>query len=456
MPKTLVSIARNGSVSDEMREVAMREGLSVEKIRDRVASGRLVILRNTVHEGVRLTAVGEGVTTKVNVNIGTSGTVVDIEMEREKARIAVKYGSDAIMDLSIGGPLDEIRRIIMKESHPLPLGTVPSYQAWIEGVKKYNGISMPSDWFIKIVERHLRDGVDFMTIHATLTRELVEKVMKSERVMPIISRGGALIAAWMLENDEDNPFRKHWDYLLELFAEYDAVVSIGDALRPGTIADQHDAFQIAELVEAARLVRSAREKGIQVIVEGPGHMTLDQVVANVKLMKSLTDGAPYYVLGPLVTDIAMGYDHIAAAIGGALAAAAGADFLCYVTPAEHLSLPNPEQVKEGLIAAKIAAHAADIVKLGVKAVRRDIEVSMLRAELQWNSLFKLSFDPEKAKNIYSQFGVNTEACNMCGQYCACLIVNKYSANRPKPSLEALLKKFNDRSYETLLENFSVP
>ena len=436
----MVLIARSGSVTDEMREIARREGVSAEKLRDRIASGRVVLLRNTRRSGVRVAAVGEGLSTKVNVNIGTSGTVVDVDMEREKARIAVRYGADTVMDLSIGGPLDEIRRILIKESEPLPLGTVPTYQAWIEGVKRYGGVTMPSDWFIDVVEKHLRDGVDFMTIHAALTRDLVEKVVRSKRVMPIVSRGGALLAAWMLENQEENPYRKHWDYLLELFAEHDAVISIGDALRPGTIADQHNEFQVAELVEAARLVRSAREHGVQVIVEGPGHMTLDQVVADVKLMKSLTNGAPYYVLGPLVTDTAMGYDHIAAAIGGALAAAAGADFLCYLTPAEHLSLPSPEQVKEGLIAAKIAAHAADLVKLSPKAAKRDIELSILRAKLRWSEMFRYAFDEEKARKIYLQFGARTEACNMCGQYCACLILSKYTRKREEPSKEELIKR----------------
>lgn len=445
MAKTVVLVARSGSVTNEVREVARIEGVSPEKLRDRIASGRVVLLRNTRRYNVRVAAVGQGLSTKVNVNIGTSGTVIDLEMEKEKARIAVRYGADTVMDLSIGGPLDEIRRTLMKEVEPLPLGTVPTYQAWIEGVKRYNSVSMPSDWFIKIVEEHLRDGVDFMTIHAALSKELVEKVVRSKRVMPIISRGGALLAAWMLENKEENPYRQYWDYLLELFAEHDAVISIGDALRPGTIADQHDEFQVAELVEAARLVKSAREKGVQVIVEGPGHMTLDQVVADVRLMKRLTNGAPYYVLGPLVTDTAMGYDHIAAAIGGALAAAAGADFLCYLTPAEHLSLPSPEQVKEGLIAAKIAAHAADLVKLGPRAAKRDIELSLLRAKLRWSEMFRYAPDPEKAKKIYAQFGVGTEACNMCGQYCACLILSKYTSKRKEPDVKELLDRFTSEN-----------
>jgi len=432
--------ARSGSITEEIKEIAKIEGVAPEKLRTRIAEGRVVILRNLRRSDLKVVALGEGLSTKVNVNVGTSGTVIKPEMEREKARIAAEYGADAIMDLSIGGPLDEIRRMIMDAAPHLPLGTVPTYQAWIEGVKKY-GISMPDDWFLKVVEKQLKDGVDFMTIHAALTKDMAKRVVKSSRVMPIVSRGGAFLTAWMLENDEENPYRKHWDYLLELFAEYDAVISIGDALRPGAIADQHDEFQVGELIEAARLVRSARERGVQTIVEGPGHMTLDQVVADIKFMKSLTGGAPYYVLGPLVTDVAMGYDHIAAAIGGAIAAAAGADFLCYLTPAEHLSLPNPEQVKEGLIAAKIAAHAGDLVKLGSKAARKDLELSLFRAKLRWDKMFSYAFDPEKAKSIYAQFGLQTQACNMCGQYCACLILEKYFKGRKEPSIDDLVKRY---------------
>ncbi len=433
-------LARGGSVNEEIKRVAKIEGVSPEKLRERIADGRVVILRNIRKEKLKVVALGEGLSTKVNVNIGTSGTIIKPEMEIEKVKIAAKYGADAIMDLSIGGSIDKIREMVIEVAPNIPLGTVPTYQAWIEGVKRY-GISMPDDWFLDIIEKQLKDGVDFMTIHAALTKDMAKKVVKSSRVMPIVSRGGAFLTAWMLENDKENPYRKHWDYLLELFAEYDAVISIGDALRPGAIADQHDEFQVGELIEAARLVRSAREKGVQTIVEGPGHMVLDQVVADIKFMKSLTGGAPYYVLGPLVTDIAMGYDHIAAAIGGAIAAAAGADFLCYLTPAEHLSLPNPEQVKEGLIAAKIAAHAGDLVKLGSKAAKKDLELSLFRTKLMWGKMFSYALDPEKAKRIYAQFGAQTQACNMCGQYCACLILEKYSKGRKEPNLNELIGRY---------------
>lgn len=428
-----MNAAREGRITDEMRELAKLERLEPEKIRFLIAEGRVALLRNVRRSGrVRLVAVGEAMFSKVNANIGTSGTVVDVEAEREKARIAVKYGADTIMDLSMGGNLDEIRSMIMKEAEPLPLGTVPTYQAWVEGLRRYNGLNMPSDWFIKIVERQLRQGVDYMTIHAALTKKLVEKTTRSNRVIPITSRGGALLAAWMLETGEENPYQRHWSYLLELFAEYDAVISIGDSLRPGSIFDQHDELQVAELVEAARLVRSAREASVQVIVEGPGHMTLDQIAANVKLEKQLTGGAPYYVLGPLPTDAAMGYDHIASAIGGALALWAGADYLCYVTPAEHLSLPTPEQVKEGIIAAKIAAHVADLAKYGARAAQRDAVVSRARAKLDWKTMIENAFDREKAARIHTQHGTRIRACDMCGQYCACIILGKYMKDREEP------------------------
>jgi len=424
LTKTIMLSARSGSIPDELLVVAKSEGISVEKLRERLATGRIIVLRNTKRDLIRIVGVGEGLSTKVNVNVGTSSSVVDIEMEKEKVRIAVKYGADSIMDLSIGGDIRRIRRIIMMEANDLPVGTVPTYQAYIEGVKRY-GISIPEDFFVKIVEEHLKDGVDFMTIHAAITRDLAKKVLKSERIEKIVSRGGSLLAAWMLETDNENPFYKNWDYLLELFAEYDAVISLGDSLRPGALPDALDYFHIAELMNNARLVQVAREKGVQVMVEGPGHMPLDKIKVDIKLMKSLTNGAPYYVLGPLVTDIAAGYDHIAMAIGAAIAAAEGADFLCYLTPAEHLSLPTPEQVKEGLIAAKIAAHAGDIVKFGDKALKLDIEMSRSRAKLNWDKMLKLALDPEKAKSIHYQFGKKTPSCDMCGSLCAFLVLSRY-------------------------------
>jgi phosphomethylpyrimidine synthase len=428
------------SVDEEvLKSVAELEGVDVEFLKRGILSGRIIVFGNVKRRFLKPIAIGEGLFTKVNVNIGTSGTVADLDMEVRKARVAVEYGADTVMDLSTGGNLDEIRRALLKASEPLPLGTVPTYQAWIEGVVKY-GVSMPSDYFISIVERQLRDGVDFMTIHAGLTKELAEKALKSIRLMPSVSRGGTMLMVWMLENNSENPYLKHWDYLLELFREYNAVISLGDALRPGTIFDAHDDLQIAELVNNAKLAKDAISKGVQVMIEGPGHMALDKIVVDIKLEKSLSGGVPYYVLGPLVTDAAVGYDHIATAIGAAIAAAAGADLICYLTPSEHLSLPNVDQVKEGLIAAKIAAHAGDLVKLGPRAARRDAEISIARAKLDWNKQIKLAPDPQKALAMRMQFEGNLKSCTMCGQYCVFLLLEKYLRNRREPTLEELVSR----------------
>ncbi len=422
---TLMRLARSGSTPPEIVEVAKEEGVEPHVLRQRVAEGRVIIVRNVSREGVKPLGIGEGLRTKVNVNVGTSTHVVDLEMELEKVRVAKRYGADAVMDLSIGGDLDLIRRAILRESTPLPLGTVPTYQAWMETVARGKGLP-DEDYFLSIVERHLKDGVDFMTIHAAITRELAEKAVKSSRIQPIVSRGGALLAAWMLETGNENPYWKNFEYLLELFAEYDATISLGDSLRPGAIHDAHDELQMRELVNNARLVERAREYGVMVMIEGPGHVPLNEVVEDVKVMKALTKGAPYYVLGPLVTDVAPGYDHIGSAIGAALAAAAGADFICYVTPAEHLSLPTPEQVREGLIAARIAAHAGDIVKLGEKAAAWDRSIAEARARLDWKTMIENSMDPERAWKIYTQFGAQLPSCTMCGSLCACLVLEKWA------------------------------
>ncbi|NPA24059.1 MAG: phosphomethylpyrimidine synthase ThiC [Crenarchaeota archaeon] len=419
---TLIRAARSGSITEEMREVARQEGVSPEKIRDRIASGRVIIVRNVAHENVKIRGIGQGLTTKVNVNVGTSSRVCNLDMEREKVRMAVKYGADTIMDLSTGGDLDHIRRELIREAEGTPFGTVPTYQVFIEAYRKHgSGLEFTVDDLFNIVERHLKDGVDFMTIHAGVTRDLAVRLAGSDRLIPIVSRGGEFIVAWMLHHERENPYYEHFDYLLELFAQYDATISLGDALRPGAIDDAHDEFQIGELLTVARLVKRARERGVQVMVEGPGHVPLNEIIWDVKLMKKVTKGAPYYVLGPLPTDVAAPYDHIAAAVGSALAAAAGADLLCYLTPAEHLSLPTPEQVKEGLIASKIAAHIADIVKLGRKVSWRDREISKLRSELKLKETTKYLLFPEDAEKILTQFGpVEEGPCTMCGHYCPIL------------------------------------
>jgi len=424
---TIMKIARSGSITDEMKIVARQEGLSPEIIRNRVARGKIIIPHN--RDNIKIIGIGEGLSTKVNVNIGTSTLVVNPKMELEKLRVALKYGTDTVMDLSTGGDLRSIRLMLLKEAN-IPFGTVPIYQAFIETAKKKGaGIYMDEDDIFNVIEEHLKDGVDFATIHAGITKDLVEKFIRTKRLAGIPSRGGSILAAWILHHDEENPLYKNYDYLLELFAEYDATISLGDALRPGSIADAHDELQVGELLKVAELVRRAREAGVQVMVEGPGHVPLDKIIADVKIEKSLCDGAPYYVLGPLPTDIAMGYDHIASAVGAAIAAAYGADLLCYLTPAEHLSLPNVEQVKEGLIAAKIAAHIADIVKIGERALKQDIAVSKARAELNWKEVFKYSLDPEYAKKIHKQYGVPTTTCTMCGDLCVYRILEQTIKNK---------------------------
>lgn len=422
----LMIAARSGSTPEEVVEVARIEGLSPDVLRQRLSRGVIVIPRNSLARNRRIIGIGEGLRTKVNVNIGTSTLHVDLGMELEKVKIALKYGTDTLMDLSVGGDLRYIRREILKILD-VPFGTVPIYQAYMESVRKHHsGIDMSEDDVFRVLEEHYRDGVDFVTVHVGLTRELAEKTVKIGRRTGIVSRGGAILAAWMLHNEQENPLYKNYDYLLELSAQYDVVLSLGDALRPGSIMDSHDYPQVAEMINVSQLVKRAWEKGIQVMVEGPGHVPINQIAANVRLEKSLCHGAPYYVLGPLVTDIAAGYDHIAAAIGAALAAAEGADLICYLTPAEHLSLPTPEDVKDGLIAAKIAAHAGDIVKLGEKALRIDIEMSSARAKLDWETMYKLSPDPQLARDKHKRFKeVDVGPCTMCGDMCVYVILNRF-------------------------------
>ncbi|MEM0370528.1 MAG: phosphomethylpyrimidine synthase ThiC [Pyrobaculum sp.] len=424
MHKTIIGDVKAGRTPEELRILSKVEGLSIEKLRDRVASGQIVVIRNVERPSERLVAIGKGLTTKINVNLGTSTEVVDLDAEMKKVEIANKW-ADTVMDLSVGGNLDEIRRMVLARSK-IPVGTVPVYQAFIESFsKRGGGAYFSEDDLFKTVERQLKDGVAFMTIHAAVTLELAKKVLKSSRVIPVVSRGGDMMIGWMLHNEAENPFYKRWDYLLELFAEYDAVISIGDALRPGATADAHDEFHIAELVEAARLAKRAIRAGVQVMLEGPGHVPLNDVVWSIKLEKRLTGGVPYYVLGPLPTDVAAPYDHIASAVGAALAAAAGADLLCYITPAEHLSLPTPEQVEQGAIAYRIAAHIGDMVKLGRRARKWDDEVSYYRGKLMWDEMIKRLIDPERAYRVYTQYGQpKVKGCTMCGGYCPMLLVTQ--------------------------------
>ena len=423
---TQISAARRGIVTEEIRKVAREEGVLAEKLRDRVARGTAVVICNGKDSSKPL-GIGEGLRTKVNANVGTSPDICDLNLEVEKAKVAIKYGADTVMDLSTGGDLDLIRNTILKEVQA-PIGTVPVYQAYIETVRNSrNPADMNVDDLFNVIEKHMKDGVAFMTVHCGLTLDVVSYLTKHPRLNGIVSRGGAFLAAWMLQNGKENPLYTNYDYLLELASKYDVVLSLGDALRPGSLADAGDYAQLQELVTISRLVERAWEKGVQVIVEGPGHVPLDQVEVHVRLEKQLCKGAPFYLLGPLVTDIAAGYDHIAGAIGGAIAAVAGADFLCYVTPAEHLGLPTIEDVRLGVIASKIAAHAADIVKLGKKAIKRDIELSKARSALNWGAQIMLSLDPDKAKEIYSRVKSRSGACTMCGDYCTYRILEKLQA-----------------------------
>ncbi len=419
-----MKIARNREYSKEMKIIAKKEGVDIEKLRRRVAAGHVVILKNLRHD-VEPVGVGTGLRVKVNANIGTSMDIIDMEAEVRKAKIAKKYGADTIMDLSTGGDLNEIRRRIMREV-PIVIGTVPIYQAaWKMLERKKAIVEMSEDDMFNAVETHLKDGVDFLTIHVGVTKEAVEKMKKNPRVVGTVSRGGTFHAAWILHNGEENPFYRNYDYLLELLAEYDATISLGDGLRPGGLPDATDFLQIHELYTIGQLVRRARERGVQAMVEGPGHIPIDQIEANVRIAKIATDNAPFYVLGPLVTDIASGYDHITAAIGGAIAAMAGADFLCYVTPAEHLALPNEEEVKRGVIATRIAAHAVNLTRFEDE-YKWDHRMSEARGKLRWDEQLNLSIDKENAIKIRKErYPHSPQVCTMCGELCAIKILREY-------------------------------
>lgn len=416
---TQMKAAAGGRETEEMRLVAQEEGESPQSIRARIAEGTVIITRNIMRENVHPVGIGKGLRIKVNANLGTSPDLCDISLEVKKAFTAVEYGADTVMDLSTGGDLDEVRRAILKAVN-VPLGTVPIYQAAIEAARKKGSIvHMSEDDIFNVIERHARDGVDFMTVHCGVTKEIVEGLAKQPRLMGIVSRGGVFLAAWILHNGEENPLYKNYDYLLELAAKYDFALSLGDGLRPGCIFDATDYFQVRELLTIGRLVERAREAYVQAMVEGPGHLPLDHIEANVKLAKAVCKEAPFYVLGPIVTEIAPGYDHIVAAIGGAIAGLAGADFLCYVTPAEHLGLPTVDEVKEGVVAARIAAHAADIVRLGSKAAARDLEMAKARANLDWKKQIESAIDPRKALEIRGRVRLSRpETCSMCSEYCA--------------------------------------
>ncbi len=417
--------AKEKIITREMEIVAEKERLLSIDLRELVSQGRVVIPANKNHKNLDPIGIGEGLSTKVNANIGTSMDFPHKERELKKMRTAIKYGADTIMDLSTGGKINEIRRGIIEESK-VPIGTVPIYQAAIHAIKKRGSIvDMTIDDMLEVIRIQAEDGVDFMTIHAGITAHAVERVKNQNRVMGVVSRGGSFLFAWILHNRKENPLYEYFDKILDIAAEYDVTMSLGDALRPGAIYDATDRPQIDELIILGELVERCRDRGVQVMVEGPGHVPLDQIVTNVKLEKRITKGAPFYVLGPLTTDIAPGYDHIVGAIGGAIAASAGADYLCYVTPAEHLGLPGDDEVKEGVIASKIAAHSADIMKGVVGASDWDFKMSKARRALDWDKQRKLSLDPEKFDELRNKYKTATDACSMCGDYCALKIVDEY-------------------------------
>ena len=423
---TQMTSARRGIATDEMKQVAKDEDVTLDWLISKIASGSIIIPSNNVRkEKIHNVGIGKGMKTKVNVNIGTSTLNVNLDEEIEKAKVAVKYHADTIMDLSDGGDVGIVRRKLL-EVAPITFGTVPIYEAYNFGIEKHkNPLDITEDDFLKAFENNVKDGVDYTTIHSGITKEIATRILKVERYAGVVSKGGTITAAWMLKYDKENPYITHYDYMMELAQKYDVTFSLGDALRPGSILDSHDELQVQEMINISRLAKRANEKEVQVMIEGPGHVPLNEVAANVRLAKSLIGDVPYYVLGPLVTDIASGHDHIASAIGAAVSASEGVDLLCYLTPSEHLALPNSEEVKSGLIAYRIAAHAGDLVKLREKAIKWDMKMTEARRTLDWEKQLALSIDPELAAKIHGRTGQhpgNNVPCTMCGGACVYLML----------------------------------
>lgn len=421
---TQIDFARAGQITPQMKEVAEREHRDPEYIRERVADGRIAIPANIVHikKGMRAFGVGEGLSTKVNVNLGISGDKADAAEEWKKVKIAEDYGADAIMDLSNSGKTRQFRQQLIDET-PLMVGTVPMYDAI--GYMEKPLVKLTKDDLLEVVRAHAEDGVDFMTIHCGINKSVIKTFKETGRLMNIVSRGGSLLFGWMEVTGNENPFYEFYDEVLEICHEYDVTISLGDSCRPGCLYDSNDATETAEMIELGKLCKRAWAAGVQVMVEGPGHMALDEIAANMKLQKRLCHNAPFYVLGPLVTDIGVGYDHITAAIGGAISASSGADFLCYVTPAEHLCLPNAQDVLDGLMATKIAAHAADIAKKVPHARDMDDKMGRARRKLDWDAMWKCALDSVTGKKRYEESPAATEGtCTMCGKMCAVRTVNK--------------------------------
>jgi phosphomethylpyrimidine synthase len=421
---TRIELAKKGIVTDEVKLVASAEGLVPEQLSMDIAAGVSTIPINRNH-GITPVGIGRNMRTKVNANIGTSKDRVSIDEEMEKLDVLVKYGADAVMDLSTGGPIRELRHMMLKKS-PVAVGTVPIYEAAVRAAEQKGSISkMSADDLFSVIEEHGSSGVDFITVHAGLTMKAVERLKSEGRILDVVSRGGSFLIEWMIYNERENPLFEQFDRLLEIAVKYDMTLSLGDGMRPGCLADATDRTQIEELLTLGELRDRAVESNVQVIIEGPGHVPLNQVELNVKIEKEICKGAPFYVLGPLVTDIGMGYDHVSAAIGGAIAGAAGADFLCYVTPSEHIRLPTIDDVREGVIVSKLAAHAADIAK-GIKgAMDADMKMARCRKALDWNGQIALSLNPEKVREWRAEVPpTETEVCSMCGEFCAIRTVER--------------------------------
>jgi phosphomethylpyrimidine synthase len=418
---TQMEAAKKGIITPEMEIVAKKEYIEPEQLRELVAKGEVAIPCNINHKSISPEGIGSRMRTKINVNLGISGDVKNYDMEMEKVDMAIKFGAEAIMDLSNYGKTNTFRQALVEKS-PAMIGTVPMYDAI--GYLDKDLLEISAQDFLKVVRAHAEEGVDFMTIHAGINRRAVEAFVRDKREMNIVSRGGSLLFAWMMMTGNENPFYEYYDEVLDILREYDVTISLGDALRPGCLDAATDGGQIAELIELGALTERAWAKDVQVMVEGPGHMAMDQIAANMKLQKRICHNAPFYVLGPLVSDIFPGYDHITSAIGGAIAAASGADFLCYVTPAEHLRLPDADDVKEGIIASRIAAHAADIAKGIPHAMDADNAMAKARHELDWEEMFKIAVDPEKARRYYESTPIaERHTCSMCGKMCAVRTTN---------------------------------
>ena len=438
---TQILEARKGNITPEMEAVARTESVSLSHVVEGVANGTIVITRNKRHTSITPLGIGKGLRTKVNANIGTSKDRMSVADEIEKLKVAVAAGADAVMDLSTGGPIIEIRNEIMRHS-TISVGTVPIYQAAVETVAKGKPIvQMDPETLFRIIEEQAEEGVDFVTVHCGVTLSSIERLKRQGRIMDVVSRGGAFHLEWCIVNEKENPLYTQYERLVEICKKYDMTLSLGDGMRPGCLADATDRAQIEELIILGELRDQAHEAGVQVMIEGPGHVPINQVETNIKIQKELCKGAPFYVLGPLVTDVAPGYDHITSAIGGAIAGAAGADFLCYVTPSEHLRLPDLEDVREGVIASRIAAHAADIAK-GVKgALDWDKEMARRRKALDWKGQIELSINPERSRKLReSSMPKESDVCTMCGEFCSMKGVSAYLKKEQKDQKTEVRKK----------------